>query len=134
MPDDILDFFIAPHLLKLGVQTAQQTLVGGGCVEELLSAGQVVDDVAAHLGKKLTPDQKERLLAAVDIEAFRKNKAVNKENGEVPPPEVTGLTHRFIRKGIVGDWKNFFTPEMNAKWDPWIKNELKNSGLEIIFE
>ena len=40
----------------------------------------------------------------------------------------------FIRKGIVGDWKNHFTPEMNAEWDPWIEENLKGSGLKMVFK
>ena len=28
----------------------------------------------------------------------------------------------FIRKGVVGDWKNFFEGEEVKKWDEWIEN------------
>ncbi len=41
---------------------------------------------------------------------------------------------KFIRKGIVGDWKNHFTPEMNVEWDAWINEQLKDSGLRMVFE
>ncbi len=43
-------------------------------------------------------------------------------------------SNKFIRKGIVGDWQNHFTTEMNMDWDPWIREELKDTGLHMIFE
>ena len=51
----------------------------------------------------------DKLLKAVHIESFRVNPAVNKEQ------EVSnhGKGATFIRKGQVGDWKNYFTEEMN---------------------
>ena len=41
---------------------------------------------------------------------------------------------KFIRKGIIGDWQNHFTPEMNAEWDAWIEENLKGTGLHMIFQ
>ncbi|KAL0736485.1 hypothetical protein Bca4012_012695 [Brassica carinata] len=35
----------------------------------------------------------------------------------------------FFRKGEVGDWKNYLTPEMESKIDMIIDQELKGSGL-----
>ena len=48
---------------------------------------------------------------------------VNKE------AELPSKDKKFIRKGIVGDSKNYFTPEMDAEWDPWIESQLKGTGL-----
>ena len=72
----------------------------------------------------------DKLLAQVDIETFRKNTFVNKEK-EIPP-DVKG--HGFIRKGIIGDWKNYFDDEMNRDWDPWIEKQLTGSGFQMVFE
>ena len=40
------------------------------------------------------------------------------------------LREKFIRKGKVGDWKNYFTEENNKIWDEWIAENLK--GTDII--
>ena len=72
----------------------------------------------------------DRLLAEVDIEKFRANEFVNK-NKEIPPD---GKGSGFIRKGIVGDWKNYFDDEMNAKWDPWIEIQLAGSSFRKVFD
>ena len=39
-----------------------------------------------------------------------------------------------LRKGVVGDWKNYFTPEMNERFEKEVLAKLKGSGLEFEFE
>ena len=70
------------------------------------------------------------LLTQVDIESFRKNKFINKEK-EIPPDKQG---NGFIRKGIVGDWKNYFDDEMNREWDPWIEKQLSGSSYKMTLE
>ena len=50
----------------------------------------------------------EKLLTAVHIDSFRKNPFVNKEREVVAKGPGSG----FIRKGKVGDWKNYLDEEM----------------------
>jgi hypothetical protein len=67
----------------------------------------------------------EKLLPQLDIETFRNNIYVNK---------VEERGKNFIRKGIIGDWKNHFDEEMNSQWDPWIEKQLKGSSFQMQFE
>ena len=39
-----------------------------------------------------------------------------------------------LRKGVVGDWKNYFTPELNDRFENEVLAKLKESGLEFDFE
>ena len=39
-----------------------------------------------------------------------------------------------LRKGVVGDWRNYFTPEMNERFEKEVLAKLKGSGLEVEFE
>ena len=39
-----------------------------------------------------------------------------------------------LRKGEVGDWKSYFTPEMNERFDKELLAKLKGTGLEFDFE
>ena len=39
----------------------------------------------------------------------------------------------FMRKGEVGDWKNYFTPEQSAEMDKVCPEKLNGSGLEFDF-
>ena len=50
---------------------------------------------------------------------------ITEENDEI------GL---MLRKGVVGDWKNYFTPEMNERFEKEVLTKLKGSGLEFEFE
>ena len=54
---------------------------------------------------------------------------VNKET------EIPGKGDRqFIRKGVVGDWKNHFSPESSAEWDQWIAKEFQGTGIQAAFD
>ena len=39
-----------------------------------------------------------------------------------------------LRKGLVGGWKNYFTPELNERFENEVLAKLKGSGLEFDFE
>ena len=39
-----------------------------------------------------------------------------------------------LRKGVVGDWKNYFTPDLNEKFEKEVLDKLKGSGLEFDFK
>lgn len=39
----------------------------------------------------------------------------------------------FLRKGVVGDWKNYFTPDQAARMDALYEQHLKGTGLEFDF-
>ena len=39
-----------------------------------------------------------------------------------------------LRKGVVGDWKNYFTPEQNDRFEKEVLKKLKGSELEFDFE
>jgi hypothetical protein len=75
---------------------------------------------------QLTDDQVERLKEHCDIENFKKNDAVNMKPPKGVVPDEVREKFNFIRKGKVGDWKNFFTNDENLKsWNEWI---AENNG------
>lgn len=41
---------------------------------------------------------------------------------------------KFIRKGKIGDWKNYFSEEMTKKFDEWIELNSKESDLVFDYE
>ena len=43
-------------------------------------------------------------------------------------------TSALLRKGVVGDWKNYFTPELNGRFDREALSKLKGTGLEFDFQ
>lgn len=41
---------------------------------------------------------------------------------------------QFIRKGQIGDWKNYMSNELSARFDEWIEMNTKGTGLEFEYE
>ena len=41
---------------------------------------------------------------------------------------------KFLRKGVVGDWKNYFTSEQNERFEKEVLAKLEGTGLEFDFE
>jgi hypothetical protein len=41
---------------------------------------------------------------------------------------------KFVRKGKVGDWKNYFTDEKLKIWNAWIAKNLEGTEIKMTFE
>ena len=66
-----------------------------------------------------------------DIENFKKNDAVNMKPPKGAVPDEVRESFNFIRKGQVGDWKNYFTDEEKLKtWNKWIAEQNCINGDE----
>lgn len=89
---------------------------------------------AAFLGKTLTETEVSKLANHLSFSSMRKNPSVNlepimeKKNG---PDFLQATELRFLRKGEVGDWKNHMTPEMATRFDAWIEENLRGTGLSL---
>lgn len=79
-------------------------------------------DTCKFTGNTLTPDKLEELLAHISIGSMKKNLSVN-----IPKSPI--MRGDFIRKGVVGDHKNFFSESRENKWNAWIKEKLENTSL-----
>ena len=43
-------------------------------------------------------------------------------------------TSPYLRKGVVGGWKSYFTPELNERFEKEVLQKIKGTGLEFDFE
>jgi len=89
--------------------------------------------VAEFLGKSYSDDQVDKLASHLHIDNFKNNPFVNMEQFR-----GTEAMHNdrgsFIRKGKTGDWKNHFTPEMNAEFSKFIAEAMKGTDLKFVEE
>ncbi|XP_017884059.1 sulfotransferase family cytosolic 1B member 1-like [Ceratina calcarata] len=89
---------------------------------------KAMKQVAKFLGKSYTEEQLKKLAEYLDIKNFRDNPMVNstelKECGVIE----SGV---FVRKGQSGGWKDMFSPELNARANEWIKENMKKTDIRF---
>ena len=91
-----------------------------------------IKKVAKFLGKDVTDEMVGKLVDHLGFTKMKHNAAVNREDGV-----LNGLFNEdgyFMRKGEIGDWKNYFTDEMNKRMDEAIEKHFKPIGLEFQYE
>ncbi|KAL1419512.1 hypothetical protein MTO96_025256 [Rhipicephalus appendiculatus] len=67
------------------------------------------------------------------ISPMKNNNMVNRE--VLPISDLFDMTQsKFMRKGIIGDWKNYFTPEQSESFDQQYAERMADSGLDLVFE
>ena len=84
--------------------------------------------IADFLQKPLSDEIIDRIAEQCTFEGMMRNPRNYKI---IDGDDESGL---FLRKGVVGDWKNYFTPEMNERFEKEVLAKLKGSGLEFDFE
>ena len=91
-----------------------------------------IKKVAKFLGKEVSDEAVGKLVEHLSFKKMKNNAAVNK--GEGKKLGFFNVDGDFIRKGEVGDWKNYFTDEMNRRIDEAIEKHFKPIGLEFQYE
>ena len=91
-----------------------------------------VRKLANFLGKELTNENMDALVNHLSFREMKNNKAVNRKGKAAKHFFNEGGD--FIRKGKVGDWKNYLTEKMNKRMDEAIEKYLKPIGLEFQYE
>jgi len=93
--------------------------------KDLLSNLRIITN---FLNKPLSEDLISRIAEQCTFSGMKKNAAsfLLKKPG--------GGETSLLRKGVVGDWKNYFTPELNKRFENEVLAKLKGSGLEFDFE
>ncbi|XP_065065255.1 sulfotransferase 1E1-like [Rhopilema esculentum] len=88
--------------------------------------------VAKFLGKEITEEQVAVLVDHLSFKKMKENISVNHEDSQ--DRKIMNKEGSFMRKGEVGDWKNYFTEEMNKRMDEAIEKYFKPVGLEFRYE
>ena len=89
---------------------------------------KMITQIKDHLGYNLTADQIDSLAEFMKFENYQKVSSVNKKETRKATWKVG--EGQFLRKGLVGDWKNYFNEEMKVQWSAWIDEELKKAGID----
>jgi hypothetical protein len=87
-------------------------------------------ETADFLGKELTEEEVQKLYETLSFDQFKKY--ISETDKQLNSKE--NVNDDFVRKGKVGDYKNYFDDEMNERADKWIDEHLKLTGVEFPFE
>lgn len=84
--------------------------------------------IAKFLGKSLTNNEIENIAEHCSFHSMSKNPTVNYQHWD-----DLGIRNKneskFMRKGQVGDWKNYLSSDMNEDMNSWIADHFKDSSL-----
>ncbi|XP_078671028.1 sulfotransferase 1A1-like [Branchiostoma floridae x Branchiostoma belcheri] len=92
--------------------------------------GHVVK-IANFLGKTLSEQRIDEVVANCTFSAMKENPATNVTKNPVFK-QRGAKDFEFMRKGEVGDWKNWLSPEQNETLDTIYREKMK--GLDLNFE
>ena len=97
-----------------------------GMKEDIRSA---IVRIASFIGKDLTEEEVDTVIEKSTFSSMKDNPSTNYEwlPKEMKHPDATP----FIRKGVVGGWKDMFTPELSGQFDAFFVHKLKAAGLEF---
>ena len=85
--------------------------------------------IAEFLGQELTADEATRIVSAASFENMKKNPQKNydwyKDYG------IMRKDSSFLRKGEVGDWRNYFSEEQQRRFDERTEREFAGLNLKL---
>ena len=83
--------------------------------------------IANFLNKPLSDDLINRIAEQCTFKGMKEkeNSYKTKDNVQSSP---------LLRKGVVGGWKSYFTPELNERFEKEVLGKIKETGLEFDFE
>ncbi|XP_050304366.1 uncharacterized protein LOC126741932 [Anthonomus grandis grandis] len=97
---------------------------------------ETVKKIATFLGKPLSDEDADAVCEFLSFQNMRANKACNLQvlvDNRQGSNFYEKSGKHFIRKGIVGDYKNYMSLEMIEKFDQWISKNTKGTDLIVSY-
>ena len=89
--------------------------------------------MADFVGRSLSDEVIQRIAKHCSFDEMKTNNMVNREN--LPIKDLFDMSEtKFMRKGIIGDWKNHFTEEQSRLFDITYNDKLKAMGLSLCYD
>ncbi|CAH1793190.1 unnamed protein product [Owenia fusiformis] len=89
-----------------------------------------ISKIAKFLGKDISTEMLETLYDHTKFESMKKNPMVTFAKN----PSIDSSISPFLRKGEIGDWKNYFTVAQNERFMDIYNEKMKDTDLSFQFE
>ncbi|KAK0162555.1 hypothetical protein PV327_006323 [Microctonus hyperodae] len=89
----------------------------------------VIIKMAEFLEKTVTEEQIKELETHLEFSKMAANPAINLQQILTQDNDVDDPNVKFIRKGKIGDWRNYMDDELSRKFDEWTNKNLMDTGL-----
>ncbi|CAG2168119.1 unnamed protein product [Oppiella nova] len=94
---------------------------------------KMIEVMADFVGRKLSKDTITRIARHCSFDEMKTNNMVNREN--LPIKDLFDMSQsKFMRKGIIGDWRNHFSAHQSQQFDDKYNDKLQEIGLTLSFD
>ena len=87
--------------------------------------------IARFMGHELSKDEIEPIIEKSSLKHMKNNPMTNYE--WLPKELINPELNPFVRKGIVGGWKEWFSAEQSAQFDALYAQKFESVGLKLNF-